>query len=422
MINRHHTAQDSPRHRFVIRRREYRAIAFLLVLGMVIWMVESFLAYAFSRGDDFLGPLGPHLHAHAIFIPVIGILCFIGYGIYITKILVDVRRAEQELQESEERYRLLTQNSLTGIFIHEASILVYVNERLAEILGYSPSELLGKELWDFVDPEDRSLVADREEARSQGRDVVPQYEFRVVCKTGEVKWVEILAAAITHLGRSGGMGNLADVTERKKHESERETLISDLEQARDALHFQATHDALTGLLNRSAVLDALKREAARAAREGGSLATIMVDVDHFKAVNDTYGHLAGDAVLQEIARRIRFSVRTYDLVGRYGGEEILVGLPGCDASGAEHFAERVRLAVSAKEVQTREGAIAVTVSLGVACVAGANVHDLEIIIRQADEALYRAKEAGRNRSVMASQGLTSICVPQPPDESELGTS
>jgi len=379
-----------------MRRREYRAIAVLLILGMVIWMVESFVRYSMSHEEDAVGSLIPYLNAYGLVVPLVGIVCFFGYGIYITRIMMVVRAAEQELQESEERYRLLTHNSLTGIYVQQGAAFVYVNERLAEMTGYSPEELVGKGFPDIVHSEDRALVEERELGRSQGETVVQRYEFRLVSKDGTIRWVELLATTWRHLGRADCMGNVADISERKKAENEREQLIKDLVAAREALHFQATHDALTGLLNRSATLDALAKEIARACREERYLAVIMADLDHFKRINDTCGHLAGDVVLQAVAERIRLSVRAYDLIGRYGGEELLIALPGCDRAGAIHFAERVRTAIADKPVETKEGLIRVTLSLGVVALRAPKEHQMQAMIREADRALYVAKESGRN--------------------------
>jgi diguanylate cyclase (GGDEF)-like protein len=143
-------------------------------------------------------------------------------------------------------------------------------------------------------------------------------------------------------------------------------LQTDLMKAREALREQATHDPLTGLWNRYALLGALDREHSRAGREGTPLAVIMADLDHFKHVNDTYGHLAGDAILREAAGRLQAAVRSYDLVGRYGGEEFLIVLPGTSGPNATQLAERLRAAIAAEPVGYGFCRISVTASFGVA--------------------------------------------------------
>ena len=197
------------------------------------------------------------------------------------------------------------------------------------------------------------------------------------------------------------MGNLTDVTQRKRAEEEREELIADLTMAREALNFQANHDALTCLWNRFAVLERLNEELDRAAREKRSLAVIMADLDHFKRINDAYGHQVGDLVLQETANRIRSSLRPYDIVGRYGGEELLIILPGCDEGSAVNLAERIRLAVCDTAVETDEGPVRVSLSLGIALADGPIKADPDEVISRADNSLYQAKIAGRNRSMIA---------------------
>jgi diguanylate cyclase (GGDEF)-like protein len=167
--------------------------------------------------------------------------------------------------------------------------------------------------------------------------------------------------------------------------------------AREALRVQATYDSLTDLLNRSAVLDILRRELARARRQETSVGIAMVDLDHFKRVNDTYGHTAGDVVLCQAATRMASSVRPYDAVGRYGGEEFLIILPGCDEQGVLSVAERIRSRICSKTVTTPEGIVSVTVSLGVTVADLAAQLDMESLIQVADTALYKAKANGRNR-------------------------
>jgi two-component system cell cycle response regulator len=173
--------------------------------------------------------------------------------------------------------------------------------------------------------------------------------------------------------------------------------------AREELRFRATHDELTGLSNRRVVLEAIDREYARCRREGGSLGIILIDLDHFKNVNDTYGHLAGDAVLREAARRMTASIRPYDTLGRYGGEEFLVLAPSCNSSGAVKLAERIRESIQALPMPSVAGPVSITASCGVAVSTSAKPLDPQELLRLADEALYRAKENGRNRSEFAAK-------------------
>jgi two-component system, cell cycle response regulator len=183
-------------------------------------------------------------------------------------------------------------------------------------------------------------------------------------------------------------------------------LQDDLIAAREALRRQATHDGLTGLWNRGAILELLHRETARAARCGEPLAVLMVDVDHFKAINDAHGHAAGDAMLREVAEAIGMAVRPYDMAGRYGGEEFLCVLPGCGAPEAAAVAERIREAVERRAVWDADRRVQVTVSAGVA--AGPRLREADEFLRAADAALYRAKAAGRNRAEVADAEQVSI--------------
>lgn len=172
--------------------------------------------------------------------------------------------------------------------------------------------------------------------------------------------------------------------------------------AREELRFRASHDSLTGVANRGTILEALRRETSRQIRAGGSFGIIMVDLDHFKRVNDTYGHPCGDAVLQEAANRMTLSVRGYDVVGRYGGEEFLIVVPGADMAATLGLAERIRKTFESAPIATKEGDIKITASLGVAASVEGKRLDSDSALRLADEALYRAKARGRNCSEPAT--------------------
>lgn len=171
-------------------------------------------------------------------------------------------------------------------------------------------------------------------------------------------------------------------------------------ESRKAFAHQATHDPLTGLLNRRAILDCLGRELSRVERHDGGLAVGMCDIDHFKQVNDTHGHQTGDMVLCELSQILRTSFRSYDSVGRMGGEEFLVVAPMKVAMDPMSLFERVCVQVAESRIKSRWGELSITVSIGVA-IATRGI-TVDAILGAADDALYRAKAQGRNRVVCAA--------------------
>jgi diguanylate cyclase (GGDEF)-like protein len=156
-------------------------------------------------------------------------------------------------------------------------------------------------------------------------------------------------------------------------------------------------DSLTGLWNHGEILRILGQELSRAGREGGCVTVMMVDLDHFKKVNDTFGHMAGDAVLRLTAERMLSIVRPYDAVGRYGGEEFLVVLTDCDRRFVSAISERFRACIGDEDMDTPGGPVKMTMSLGVAMSGRSKTCTVDSIVQAADSALYRAKEKGRNR-------------------------
>jgi diguanylate cyclase (GGDEF)-like protein len=169
----------------------------------------------------------------------------------------------------------------------------------------------------------------------------------------------------------------------------------ELLQAQESLRFHAEHDALTGVLNRRAIRDVLRKELARCRREKNTLGVILADVDHFKKINDACGHAAGDAVLVTVVQRITAILRTYDALGRYGGEEFLIVAPNCDLAIAQKLAERIRSAIGDEAIDLGNDTAKVTVSMGVTL--GTAESDPEFLVAQADTAMYNAKRNGRDR-------------------------
>ena len=178
-------------------------------------------------------------------------------------------------------------------------------------------------------------------------------------------------------------------------------ILEQLIRTRDELHSQATTDSVTGLWNRGAIVEILERELSRAVRINSSLGIVIIDIDNFKNINDSFGHQAGDSVLLECGQRMRGSVRTYDATGRYGGDEFLSVFPGCKVDEAVMLGERLRREIARQHVTLGLAPIWVTASAGIASSDLFPEVPAEQLIALADQALYRAKRGGRNRLEIA---------------------
>ncbi len=176
--------------------------------------------------------------------------------------------------------------------------------------------------------------------------------------------------------------------------------LAEIEALQAQLHEQANRDHLTGLYNRRYLQDTLEREVSRAARQASPLSIVIMDIDHFKAINDRFGHAAGDRMIQALAGQLHAHTRGGDVACRYGGEEFLVVLPGASLTAAQARAEHWRAAFQAQQVPSPAGALQATLSLGVAAFP-AHGPTGEDVVRRADQALYIAKAQGRNRVVVA---------------------
>lgn len=182
--------------------------------------------------------------------------------------------------------------------------------------------------------------------------------------------------------------------------------LKSFEQSLDGMQVLASHlekhavtDSLTGMINHEHVFSELKKAMSQAQSEEYPLCIVMADIDHFKSVNDTHGHLAGDGVLKEVAKRIKGSLRGFDVVGRYGGEEFMLILHKADLANARMVAERIRSRIAATPIDLQDALLDVTISMGVAMAQ--TDEDVNSLVERADKALYNAKENGRNQVALA---------------------
>jgi diguanylate cyclase (GGDEF)-like protein/PAS domain S-box-containing protein len=310
---------------------------------------------------------------------------------------------ERRLKESEASYRLLADNSSDMVFQFDRDLVRrYVSPASRDILGYKPSELTGVKPVEKCHPDDvervtavfNSLLA----GESEHQSVINRRQHR----DGRWIWVEAQLKALRdeHTGEICGIiGSLRDISLRKSIEDQ-------LTEANRRLEILAAQDGLTGLANRRAFDEALVREHRRAARESDGLALIMIDIDRFKSFNDRYGHPAGDECLKQVAGAVADAARRPgDMAARYGGEEFVVLLPNTDESGAAEVAERIRLAVRSLAIAHDSGMEGiVTISAGVSA-TGTNSQGEgpDIALKNADQALYWAKNCGRDQIINASR-------------------
>ncbi|MFD2367092.1 GGDEF domain-containing protein [Pseudoduganella sp. GCM10020061] len=290
----------------------------------------------------------------------------------------------------------LIEESLDAVLIIDGdSTIRYANAAMAQLTGYPSGELVGQSFNLLIDPE---LVAEHDgyvqhyvAARRKSSVLGRVREFMVRHRSGEMIPVSMKAV---DLGDTDGVRFLGafmeDQRPRRALEAKQRELLEQLEH-------QALTDMLTGLPNRRAFQNEARQAMARARRDGAPVTVGVADVDHFKSINDRYGHAAGDQVLQELAEVIRKAARASDVVARTGGEEFSLLFPSATVAQAMRVAERIRAAVQAHEVETPGGnVLRVTLSAGLAQLP-MDDSEFDATVAKADEALYRAKHGGRNR-------------------------
>ena len=303
--------------------------------------------------------------------------------------------AEATLRMSEDRFRSLIQNSSdVTMILDEVGDFRYVSPAIKDLLQYDPDELVGHRATDYVHPVDLEQVQRTLGADFQAGPGTATLEFRMVRRDGTTRDVEAVVCNQTDRPSVAGyVSNIRDITERKKFEA--------------LLAHRALHDPLTGLANRQLILDRAEQMLVRARRTGAPVAALFIDLDNFKDSNDSLGHGAGDQLLQMVAGRLMGILRVSDTVGRLGGDEFVILADGVSVTkGPEAIAERVHQVLKPPfHIPGIEGmSISISASIGI---ASGDRPSGEELLRDADIALYRAKGAGRDQSVLFELAMQS---------------
>lgn len=300
-------------------------------------------------------------------------------------------RISRALHESEEKFNRLVEQSLVGISLSDGQQFIYVNPKFAKITGYSVEELLHMGPLDILTEDGRTSAADMIR-RGMGRQIAKNFSIivNILRKDGKVVIAELTGGPPVDVdGKPALIALLEDITDKVRADNKIKILNSRLRE-------QAIRDPLTNLFNRRYLEESLVRELIRAERQGQTVGLVMGDLDHFKAVNDTYGHQAGDQVLRAFANlMIKFS-RGSDIPCRYGGEEFLLLLPGISEEKACERAELLRTQLAAEPVVFNGKSLRISASFGVAAFP-THATDADKLVSAVDKAMYQAKSAGRNR-------------------------
>jgi diguanylate cyclase (GGDEF)-like protein/PAS domain S-box-containing protein len=309
--------------------------------------------------------------------------------------ITERKQMEEALRASQSHLQALFDNAAVGIIeLTPDGRWLDVNQRALQMLGYTQHELSQRTYLDIIHPAERAHSLSAFSSTGRDRKQPARTERRYLRKDGTTFWGDLSLAAIRdeHGNVTSIMGILVNITRRKEAEAA-------LKQANAQLTQQVIHDPLTGLYNRRYLDETLPRELQRATRHGSSVGIIMLDIDHFKRFNDTYGHDGGDVLLRAVGTFLQTNIRGEDIACRYGGEEFTLVLPGASLADTQQRAEAIRAGVQTLVVEHAGQALSsITVSLGVAVFSDYRT-TADMLIRAADQALYQAKRSGRNQVV-----------------------
>ncbi len=289
-----------------------------------------------------------------------------------------LRARTDELEESETRFRQLAEAAFEAILICEGTVVLDCNDAAVELYGHPKDQLIGSSILVFVEQE-----AVEEVDRQLAQPTDEPFESRHLRSDGSAFPVEARVRGMYYRGAEALVLAVRDITEHKAMEAR--------------LRHLASTDPLTGIANRRHFMEQGRSEFSRSGRYGYPLSVMMLDVDHFKRINDTYGHDIGDQALKALTRECHEVLRTSDLLGRLGGEEFALLLPSTPLTGANILAERIRAQVEKMRLETPSSELSFTISIGVCTLDGDDGFD--VLLNRADKALYAAKHGGRNRVV-----------------------
>ena len=303
--------------------------------------------------------------------------------------IVGAIHALTEPRPNEERLEAILEQSPIGVSVsrRDDGRIIFVNTRFAELIGLPREQLIGSRARDYyLDSHQRLRVLER----LRGGGGVTNMEVQFKRADGSPFWTLFTVNQAVIQGVAVNLAWIYDYTERRSME--------------EALRDMASRDPLTGIYNRRSFMDMARAQLARAHRFHEPLSVFVLDVDHFKRINDTFGHATGDDALRMVAAGCQAILREYDILGRLGGEEFVVVLPGATADESRVVAERVRRHLARMPIEATDGTFRLTASIGIAGLEGAT-DTLERAIHRADLALYRAKHLGRNRVAVFEPGM-----------------
>ena len=296
------------------------------------------------------------------------------------------RMAEQAVRDSEERLRKFADAAHAGIVFHEGGRVTDCNEAILRLTGYTYQEMVGSRVLDHVAAEHREQAR----ANVEGGSELP-YESEILRKDGERIPVELEGRTMPFRGKMYRLSVVRDIRRRRANQQR--------------IDYLAHHDLLTGLPNRAMLLDRLEFVLANARRRGSHVALLFIDLDNFKTVNDSLGHMAGDALLKVVAGRIPRALRAGDIVSRHGGDEFLVVLPEVQADSAPVAVAEKLLAAVSEPVELEGQALSVSPSIGISLFPRDGA-DADTLIKNADAAMYLAKARGRSNYQFFDEGLS----------------